>query len=149
MEKKPNNPGLTALDWILRLSLASAFLSAVADRFGLTGSAGAANVAWGAWQPFVDYTGTLLPYLPQAVVPAAAVIATAAEVVLGIWLIIGWKVQWAAYASAALLLSFALAMTIALGIKAPLNYSVFTAAAAALALGAMRSRRLNETIPER
>jgi hypothetical protein len=35
-------------------------------------------------------------------------------------------------ASAALLLSFALAMTVALGIKKPLDYSVFAAAGAAL-----------------
>lgn len=124
--------------WALRLSLATAFLSAVADRFGLCGPPGAANVAWGAWQPFVDYTGTLLFYLPQAVVQVAAISATVAESVLGIWLLLGWRLRVAAFASAALLLVFALAMVLALGVKAPLNYSVFSAAAAALALGVFR-----------
>ena len=66
--------------------------------------------------------------------------ATAAEVILALWLLIGWQTRLAAYGSALLLLSFALTMTVALGVKAPLNYSVFTAAAAAFALGAMKSR---------
>jgi hypothetical protein len=125
--------------WALRIALAVAFLSAVADRFGLTGPSGAANVAWGAWQPFVDYTGVLLFFLPQGLVFIAAVLATVAEIVLGMWLLIGWRDHVAAYLSAALLLTFALSMMIALGIKAPLNYSVFTAAAAAYALAVMRS----------
>ncbi|RBP46103.1 DoxX-like protein [Roseimicrobium gellanilyticum] len=129
----------TLVEWSLRVSLAAAFLSAVADRFGLTGPAGAPNVGWGSWQPFVDYTGTLLFFLPKGLVSVAAVLATAAEVILALWLLTGWQTRLAAYGSALLLLSFALAMTLALGVKAPLNYSVFTAAAAAFALGAMKS----------
>lgn len=130
----------TLVEWSLRVSLAAAFLSAVADRFGLVGPAGSPNVAWGAWQPFVDYTGTLLFFLPKGLVPVAAVAATAAEIIFALCLLIGWQTKLAAYGSAWLLLSFALTMTVALGVKAPLNYSVFTAAAAALALGAMKSR---------
>ncbi len=42
-----------------------------------------------------------------------------------------------AWASAALLMSFALTMAIALGIKAPLGYGVFTAVSGALLLGAV------------
>ncbi len=121
-------------DWGLRLSLAAAFLSAVADRFGLTGPPGGPNVAWGAWQPFVDYTAQLLFFLPTSLVPAAAAVATGAEVVLGLWLLVNWKVHLAALFSALLLLSFALTMTVSLGIKAPLNYSVFTCCAAAWGL---------------
>ncbi len=40
--------------WFLRIALAISFLSAVADRFGLWGSPGAANVAWGDWPTFVE-----------------------------------------------------------------------------------------------
>lgn len=126
-----------AVAWILRLALAAAFLSAVADRFGLWGPPGGPDVAWGAWQPFVDYTGVLLPALPKALIPTAAVAATGAEIVLGLWLLTGWKSRWAALGSAALLLSFGLAMVLSLGVKAPLNYSVFSAMAAALALATL------------
>lgn len=123
--------------WLLRIALSTAFLSAVADRFGLLGGPGAENIAWGSWQPFVDYTATLLFFLPAGLVSASAILATGAEVVLGLWLLTAWQTRWAAWASAALLLSFGLSMTVALGIKAPLNYSVFTAMAAAVALASI------------
>lgn len=136
-----NSFSLSVAEWGLRLSLATAFLAAVADRFGLCGPVVPdGNVAWGAWQPFVDYTGLLLFYLPKSLVSASAIFATAAEVVLGIWLLTGWKTKLAAYASAGLLVSFALSMWLALGWKAPFNYSVYTAAAAAFALGVMREK---------
>ncbi|RPH64106.1 MAG: DoxX family protein, partial [Myxococcaceae bacterium] len=48
--------------------------------------------------------------------------------VLGVWR------RPVALASAALLLIFALAMALSLGIKSPLDYSVFSASAAALLL---------------
>ena len=126
-------------DIALRVSLSAAFLSAVADRFGLWGGPGAPGVAWGGWEPFVDYTGTLLFFLPHSLVVTSAWSATIAEVVLGVWLLIGWRLRFAALGSAALLLSFAVTMVLALGIKAPLNYSVFTAMAAALGLAALHS----------
>lgn len=122
------------VDLALRLSLAIAFLAAVADRFGWCGPPGSANVAWGAWRPFVEYTGTLLPFLPATLVEFSAIAATALEIVFGLWLLSGWQVRIAAYGSAVLLLIFGLTMVVALGWKAPLNYSVFTAAAAAWAL---------------
>jgi hypothetical protein len=129
----------TLVEWSLRVSLAAAFLSAVADRFGFTGAPGAPNVAWGTWQPFAEYTSTLLFFLPKVLILPAAVVATAAEVIFALWLLTGWQTKLAAYGSALLLLTFALTMTLALGVKAPLNYSVFTAAAAAFALGTMKS----------
>ena len=54
---------------------------------------------------------------------------------LAVWLLTGYKLHWSARASGALLLAFGTTMTVALGIKAPLDYSVFAAAAAALLLG--------------
>jgi hypothetical protein len=58
-----------AAQYFLRLALAAGFLSAVADRFGLWGPAGAANVAWGAWQPFVDYVAKLNWFAPPQLLP--------------------------------------------------------------------------------
>ena len=131
--------GKKVAEWSLRVTIAAAFLSAVADRFGLWGPPGAANVEWGVWQPFVDYTRVLTFYLPQSLVPFAAILATVAEAVLGVWLLVGWRTRVAAYASAALLLTFALSMTLAVGVKSPLNYSTFTAVAAAFALAVLNT----------
>lgn len=136
-----------AAEWFLRIALAAGFLSAVADRFGLWGPPGAANVDWGAWKPFVDHTRLLAFYLPQSLAPLAAIFATLAEVVLGVWLLVRWRTRAAAYASAALLLTFALSMTFAVGVRNPLNYATFTAAAAAVALAVLKTsptRPLNE-----
>ena len=125
-----------AAQWFLRLALAAGFLSAVADRFGLWGPAGAANVAWGAWQPFIDYVSKLNWFAPPASTPILAWAATVAEVVLGIGLLIGWQLRWFALAAGLLLLSFAITMTLALGVKAPLDFSVFAAAGGAFLLAA-------------
>ena len=125
-----------AAHWFLRVALAAGFLSAVADRFGLWGPAGAANVAWGAWQPFVDYVAKLNWFAPPASTPILAWAATVAEVVLGIGLLIGWQLRWFALAAGLLLLSFAITMTLALGVKAPLDFSVFAAAGGAFLLAA-------------
>ncbi len=54
---------------------------------------------------------------------------------LGILLVVGLKKRFAALLSGVLLATFALAMTIALGIKASLNFSVFPAAGGAPLLG--------------
>jgi hypothetical protein len=43
----------------LRLALGISFLSAVADRFGMWGSYGQPNVAWGNYARFVDYPFSL------------------------------------------------------------------------------------------
>ena len=118
----------------LRLALGVSFLSAVADRFGLWGVYGQPNVAWGNYARFVDYTAKLNWFLPPTMIPALALIATAAEILLGLLLVLGWKTRIAAFFSGVLLTGFALAMTAALGVKAPLNFSVFTAAGGAFLL---------------
>lgn len=128
--------GLAAFTSVfLRLALGVSFLSAVADRFGWWGVYGQPNVAWGNYARFVDYTAKLNWFLPTAMIPALAILATAAETVFGFLLIIGWRTRITALLSGALLTSFALVMTAALGVKAPLNFSVFSAAAGALLLG--------------
>jgi uncharacterized membrane protein YphA (DoxX/SURF4 family) len=117
---------------IVRIAVAAGFLSAVADRFGLWGPPGSPLAAWGDFAHFTAYTGTLLFFLPPSLVPLFAWAATIAEIVLGVLLIAGIRPRETGIAAAALLLSFALAMALALGIKKPLDFSVFAAAGAAL-----------------
>jgi uncharacterized membrane protein YphA (DoxX/SURF4 family) len=121
----------------VRLALGVAFLSAVADRFGLWGPYGHKNVDWGDFSHFVAYTARVNSFLPAAVIPAVAWIATVAETALGLCLILGIFRRVVALGSAALLLLFALSMAISFGLKSPLDYSVFAASAAAFLLFAI------------
>ena len=127
---------IAAAQWFLRIALAAGFLSAVADRFGLWGPVGAPSVAWGGWQPFIDYVAKLNWFAPPPSIPILAWTSTVAEVVLAIGLLVGWQLRWFALATGLLLLSFAITMTLALGIKAPLDFSVFAAAGGAFLLAA-------------
>ena len=119
---------------LLRLALGFSLLSAVADRFGLWGAFGKPHVAWGTFARFVAYTGQLNWFLPKATIPALAILSTGAEGILAILLLFGWQTRIAALLSGVLLLSFAVTMTGALGIKAPLDLSVFSAAGGAFLL---------------
>jgi len=122
---------------IMRYAIAVTFLSAVADRFGFWGSPGEANVAWGNYSNFLDYTGILNPWAPKALLPIIGGIATSLEIVFAGVLMLGIEVKKAALGSAFLLMIFAVSMTLTLGIKAPLDYSVFSACAAAFLLFAV------------
>ena len=121
----------------LRLAIALGFLSAVADRFELYPKE---ISVWGTWQSFVEYTAFINPWLPASLVAPAAIAATAAEVAFGIALLIGFKTELSAKLSGILLLTFALAMTFSLSAKAPFDYSVYAAAAAAFALATMKKK---------
>jgi len=127
---------LAAAEWLLRISLGLTLLSAVGDRFGVWGAFGSRNVSWGDWGHFVKYCGVLNAFLPSGWAPLAW-IATVAECLCAVGLISGLLLRFAAYGSFALFASFATAMTISLGVKAPLNFSVFVDAAAALLLAAI------------
>jgi len=118
----------------LRIALGTSFLSAVADRLGLWGGFGQPNVSWGSFARFVAYTATLNWFLPKAMIPALAMIATCAEVLLGLCLIVGWQTRVAAWGAGILLTTFAITMAAALGFKAPLDFSVFSAAGGAFLL---------------
>ena len=134
------NPRWTGLgefiSLFLRLALGITFLSAVADRFGLWGAYGHPNVSWGNYARFVGYVAKLNWFLPAAMIPALSIVVTVTETLLGLFLIVGWKTRVTALLSGVLLTSFAVTMTVALGVKAPLNFSVFSAAGGALLLGA-------------
>lgn len=113
-----------------RIALGAAFLSGIASRFGLYG----ANVGYGNFGNFMKYTAEVNAFMPAATIPFLGWAATIGELTLGIALIAGFRLRWTAYASAVLLALFGIAMLISQGIKSPLDYSVFSASAAALLL---------------
>ena len=59
-------------------------------------------------------------------IPPLGVIAACAEPLFGLLLLVRWHTRAVALSSGLLLLSFGVAMTVALGVKAPLNLAVFT-----------------------
>jgi uncharacterized membrane protein YphA (DoxX/SURF4 family) len=125
----------TLIQLFLRLSISLCYLSAVADRFGLWGPAGTKGVSWGNWENFVAYSHTLNAFAGPLMNKLLAIIATILEIILPALLLVGYQIRRASVASGVLLSTFALAMTFGLGAKAPLDYSVWTAAAASFALG--------------
>jgi uncharacterized membrane protein YphA (DoxX/SURF4 family) len=119
-----------------RLALGTAFLSAVAGRFGVWDR----SVDWAHFERFIRRTAEVNAFMPGFTIPFLAWAATAAEITCGVALIVGFQVRLAALASAALLALFATAMTISLGAKPPLDYSVFSASAGALLLALLARR---------
>ena len=87
------NRRLIAACWVVRLALAASFLSAVADRLGLWGPPGAADVAWGSVPKYEEYVAQLNWFLPAGLVPVVGWAATACEVTLAIGLLIGWRLK--------------------------------------------------------
>ncbi len=131
-----------------RVAMGVTFLSPVADRFGLWGPPGAPNVSWGNWDRFVAYSTRLNWYLPDTLQQPVAALATAGELMFGVALIAGIYTRPAAYGAAGLLTCFALAMATGLGIRAPLDYSVFVDAAGAWLLAAAISYDRRMAVPE-
>lgn len=124
---------------LLRIGLGAGFLSAVGDRFGLWGAFGEPNIDWGNFSRFLEYTHTLNWFVPANMIPVLGVVATCAEICFGLLLLVGWHTRAAALLSALLLLAFGVSMTLALGVKAPLNYAVFTGVGGALLLANCKS----------
>ena len=123
----------------LRFGIGIGFLSAVADRFGLWP---AEVSAWGNWESFLEYTKLINPIIPESLIPVFGAIATGAEILFGISLIIGFKTELVAKLSGFLMLFFALAITFSTGIKGALDYSVFAASAGAFGLSIMNEKYL-------
>ena len=131
------------LDWeragflYARIALGAAFLSGIADRFGLYWGR---NVGYGNFDGFMQYTAKVNSFMLPATIPLLAWSATAAELFFGIALILGIWPRWIALGSALLLALFGIAMAVSFGIKSPMDYSVFSASGAAvlLALHAFR-----------
>ncbi len=128
------------VDWAFlyaRATLGIAFLSVVADRFALWRGR---NVGDGSFDGFIRYTAKVNSFMPASSIPFLAWSATIAELVLGVLLLAGLWLRWTALASALLLILFGTAMAISFGLKSPLDYSVFSASAAAILL-ALKDRR--------
>ncbi|WP_240562929.1 hypothetical protein [Mycobacterium sp. IS-1264] len=135
----------------LRLSLAAAFLSAVADRFGWWKTLGQGS--WGSMRAFAGYAHQLVPFASGWLLTAIVWAATAAEATLGILLLAGWRPKLVGAATCLLLIVFGTAMAISLGMESPLSYSVFSAASAAAAYAILgttsRPPHTTETTPHR
>lgn len=127
MKTSTNNP---FQQLFLRLALAFTMLSAVADRFGFWGS----NSSWGNWQNFENYTKKITLFLPESLSIFGAYSATLLEIVFALFLILGFRTKLTAIGTGILLLIFALSMSISLGMKAPLDYSVWAGCASAFLL---------------
>lgn len=123
----------------LRVAISAGFLSAVADRFGWW-SEGIS--VWGNWNNFLAYTQQINPWMPNSLVLAIGVIATAAEIIFALFLIVGFKTELFAKLSGFLLLLFGLSMTFSTGIKGALDFSVFSASAGAFALSLIKEKYL-------
>lgn len=119
---------------LMRLALAFTLLSAVADRFGFWGNPGDKNVAWGDWFRFVEHIHTWVPFASRGAADKLAVAITIFQVSFGLMLLFGIKVRWAAIGTGFLFMVFALTMTFAYGIKAPLDSSVFVGIGASFLL---------------
>jgi uncharacterized membrane protein YphA (DoxX/SURF4 family) len=123
----------------LRLAISAGFLSAVADRFGLWSKE---NSVWGNWENFLSYTKVLNPLLPDNLIAPIGGLATALEIIFPLFLLLGFKTELFAKLSGYLLLVFGLSMIFSVGIKAPLDYCVFTGAAACFALSLIKEKYL-------
>lgn len=120
-----------------RMALGAAFLSAVADRFGFWGKYG----GWGNFATFEQYAAQVNSFMPASSIPYLAWAATAAELSLGLGLILGVWPRPVSLGAAALLFLFGTAMAISFGIKSPLDYSVFSASGGALLLALHQRER--------
>lgn len=118
----------------LRIAISAAYLSAVADRFGLWGAPGTNGVSWGNWENFLAYSNTVNAFWPATLHTPLAVIATALEILLPVALLTGFFLRQAALVSCALLASFGISMSISFGLEPALSYSVWTSAAASYLL---------------
>ena len=122
------------LSMLLRVFLGVTFLLAVADRFGLLGTPGSPGISWGDWSHFVADTRQINAFLPSEFAPTLAVLATLAELSLGLTLLLGMRARQAAAGAVLLLVVYASAMTFSLGPLSPFPYSVYVLAAGAWVL---------------
>lgn len=121
-----------------RLALAAAFLSGIADRFGVYHGS---NTDYGNFANFLKYTARVNSFMPASTIPFLGWSATLFEFTFGVLLVLGLWTRWVAWGSAALLVLFGTAMAISFGIKAPLDYSVFSASACAVLLAVFEGKK--------
>ena len=101
------------------------------------GIAGSDGVVWGNWESFVNYSSAVNSFVSKSFNEILAILATALELILPLFLLLGYKLKQVAFFSGMLLLAFALSMTISFGIKPPFDYFVWTGADASFLLSAI------------
>jgi len=111
-----------------RIMIASAFLLALWNRFD-------------DFSRFIRYAGQVLSFMPPAIVPFLALIATASEVGLCIAMFFGFKTRWASAGSAILLFLFATSMVIS-GLS-QFDWAVYVLAAGAFMLATVDATLLS------
>jgi uncharacterized membrane protein YphA (DoxX/SURF4 family) len=104
----------------LRWSLAAAFLSAVADRFGWWEPFGQGS--WGSVGRFVDYAHQLVPFASGWLLTVIVWTATATEAALGVLLLAGWRPRLVGAATCLVLTIFGIVM----GISSVSNHRLAT-----------------------
>ena len=132
------NTTLTAA-FFLRLSLGTAYLSSVASRFELWPK----GMGGSSWASFLEYTAELNPWASGSLIPVLGWSATAAELILGVLLIVGFRQRLTGVLSGILLLIFAISMINGSGVKSPFDYSVFTAATASFLFAVIGESQLS------
>lgn len=130
---------------LLRLALATGFISAVSSRLGLWGNYSS------DWESFLAYAEKVNSFASKSCIPTIAITATIAETLLALLLLIGYKTKLAAIGTSVLTLLFAFAMTYSFGLKDPLDYSVFVFSMAAFLLSTIDQYKwsLDEMISEK
>lgn len=118
----------------LRIAIGVSYLVFGFDRLGVWGNYGEKNVSWGDWEHFMKYAAEVMSFLPAELVSLFAIVATIAEIVFGVLLLLGKWTRVAAFGSGILAFLFAIAMAISFGVVSPLSYSVFTVSAASFLL---------------
>ena len=118
----------------LRIAIGAAYLVFGFDRLGVWGDHGEKNVSWGDWEHFMKYAAEVMSFFPAELVSLFAIVATIAEIVFGVLLLLGKWTRVAAFGSGILAFLFAISMAISFGVVSPLSYSVFTVSAASFLL---------------
>jgi uncharacterized membrane protein YphA (DoxX/SURF4 family) len=126
-----------------RIALGAAFLSAVASRFGLWDK----TLDMKHFTGFIHYTAQVNSFLPAVVIPFIAWTATTLETTLGVLLILGLWPRWVSLTAAILLVLFGTAMAISFGLESPMDYSVFSASAAAALLSVRAFKHDGNNLP--
>jgi uncharacterized membrane protein YphA (DoxX/SURF4 family) len=126
----------------LRIALAVTMLSAVADRFGYWVN----DATWGNWKNFEKYTAALTFFLPSILRTFSACAATFLEIVFSLLLLSGYQLKWTATVTGVLLLVFALSMSVSLGVKSPLDYSVWVGSAASFLLAVQKRAQCKHSL---
>lgn len=127
---------------VVRLLMSAEFLLAVCDRFGLLGAPGT-GVYWGDFAHFVAYTRTVAGYAPAGAAPTLAVLATIAEIGLGVGLLLGVRTRATALGSTGLLLVYGVSMTLCLPAAEQFHYAVFLLCAGMAALSTVDATALS------